>query len=293
MVVIVALNGGLGNQMFQYAAARTVSSRLNVPLKLDVSGFIHEPLRTYRLKHFNIVENFASAGELASFGRSKGKGLYPRLLRLTRFMGLLETKAVIRERHFQVCPEIWNAPPEVYLEGYWQSERYFREIACTIRDEFQVKHPLAGRNAVMAECIRNTGSVSVHIRRGDYATDPHINCIHGVCAPDYYQRAIAFMAQRVGRLHSFVFSDDPVWVKGNLALDYPTTVVDHNGVDGDYEDLRLMTMCKHHIIANSSFSWWGAWLAQNPDKVIIAPTKWFNTSEFDSSDLVPRGWIRM
>ena len=145
----------------------------------------------------------------------------------------------------------------------------------------------------MAEQISSSTPVSIHIRRGDYVNDSHTNSVHGTCGLDYYQNAMKLISGRVDKPTFFCFSDDIEWAKNKLHAQYPIIYVDHNGLDNASEDMRLMSQCKHNIIANSSFSWWGAWLNSNPDKIVIAPTKWFQKEDYDTRDLIPAGWIRL
>lgn len=148
-------------------------------------------------------------------------------------------------------------------------------------------------NEQVAQNILSVNAVSLHVRRGDYVSNLTINQFHGTCSLEYYNQAIAQIAKKVETPHFFVFSDDPEWVKSNLKIDYSITIVDHNNADKNYEDIRLMSLCKHHIIANSSFSWWGAWLCRNPNKIVIAPLKWFNDKSINTTDLIPDGWIKI
>lgn len=178
-------------------------------------------------------------------------------------------------------------------DGYWQSERYFVDAADIIRAEFKPRLALEPENAATAAAIDGVTAVSVHVRRGDYVTDKVTNAYHGVCSLDYYRAAIARIAERVASPHLFVFSDDHAWVQENLRSNYPTTYVTANSPDRGYRDMQLMSRCRHHIIANSSFSWWGAWLNPRPDKVVVAPARWFIDKSNDTRDLLPGEWLRV
>ncbi len=290
-MVITRLIGGLGNQMFQYAAGRRLAHVLRVELKLDITEFGNYTLRTYSLGDYSIQENFASAEEIAALRLSK-RGMVERILAKV----LHKRSTHIREKHFHFEPEILNLPDGVYLDGYWQSEKYFSDIAGIIRQEFTVKPIQTDKNRELAEEIASCESVSLHIRRGDYVYNPHTNRVHGVCDLDYYSRCAEELSRMVKNQHFFVFSDDPEWVHDNLKLSYPMTLIDNNGADRNYEDLRLMSQCKHHIIANSSFSWWGAWLNPRRDKIVFAPRQWFGKEQKASKrtdDLLPATWIRL
>jgi hypothetical protein len=273
-MVIVKLYGGLGNQLLQYAIGRRISVDNNVRLKLDAStGFQNDFYkRKYSLSHFNILENFASPEEIAA-------------------------STHIREKHFHFDPDIFSQPNDIYLDGYWQSEKYFESIKEIIRKEFSVKQPLKSINLRIANEMAGTNSVCVHFRRlhgiSDGKVDARAVNMHGAASLDYYYRCVEQLTQTVKNPHFFIVSDDPEWVRDNLKLPYPTTLIDHNGADKDYEDLRLMSLCKHDIIANSTFSWWGAWLNPEKDKIVFVPERWFNTDEHDTKDLIPDEWIRI
>ncbi len=289
-MIIVNLIGGLGNQMFQYAVGKFVARRNQTELKFDITGFANYKLHAYSLGHFNVKENFATAKEITWFKkyqRKKGRVwfLYNRLI--------ANQSIYVQERGFPFNTKILDLKKSAYLDGYWQTEKYFKEIEDVIRSEFTVKTNLAGKNKVAAEEIEKTNSVSLHVRRADYVTNQITNSHHGTCDPVYYKKAVSIITQKVHTPHFFVFSDDMDWAKKNIILDYPTTYVDHNNAATNYEDLRLMYMCKHNIIANSSFSWWGAWLNGNPQKIVIAPERWFLTDKMDTRDLIPDTWTKI
>ena len=293
-MIIVKLIGGLGNQMFQYSVGRQLAEMHNTKLKLDVTGFEKYQLRSYNLGAFNVKEQFATRDEIRSFA-----GSAPRLVeRLWRHVGrprLFRKQPYIKEISLRFDPDILGLPDNVYLEGYWQSEKYFLGIADTIRQELTVKDPLRGKNLEIADLMRSYDSVSLHVRRGDYVADTTTNQHHGVCSLDYYARCAAAVSERIANPHFFIFTDDPVWVRENLKLPYPSTFVDHNGPSQAHEDIRLMSACQHHIIANSSFSWWGAWLNKSAGKRVFAPKQWFAAEDVQTKadDLVPGGWNRM
>jgi hypothetical protein len=290
-MVIVRLEGGLGNQLFQYAAGRAIAQRHNVPLKLDTSKF-EGTRRRYALDNLRISASLATASEVEHLTGSNGNGMRPRLTRLYQRYLPYYRQSVFVERGFQFDPNFFRARCEVYLIGYWQSEKYFEGIAPLLREELTLLTQPDPDNQAMASQIEQTESVSVHIRRGDYVSDEHTSRYHGSCSLAYYQDAVGMIARTGVRPAFFVFSDDIEWAKQNLRLDHPVVYVSHNGEARDYEDLRLMSLCKHHIIANSSFSWWGAWLSENPEKKVIVPRRWFDQAQFDTRDLIPAGWNR-
>jgi hypothetical protein len=276
--------GGLGNQMFQYALGRCLADINNCALKLDVSFFETNELRKYELRSFNIVESIASKREIEKLSKSRNP-----------FKALLKKKpaAYITEKHYHFDSEILNLPDNVYLEGYWQSEKYFDRIKPKIMREFAIKLPPRGLNERLHEQISGANSVGVHVRRRDYVSDPAASSAHGICSPDYYRAAVSYIRDAVKDPVFFVFSDDMELVKPELSSTGKFLFVDHNSVENGFEDLRLMSHCRHQIIANSSFSWWGAWLNPNPEKIVIAPHKWFNEYAGDTKDLYPPGWIKI
>ncbi|MEJ2704216.1 MAG: glycosyltransferase [Sedimentisphaerales bacterium] len=203
----------------------------------------------------------------------------------------------VKEKHFHFDPEILDLRDGVYLDGYWQSEKYFKPVEGIIREELAVREPLQGANLRIAEEMAQTNSVCVHFRKLYGVSCGQVDTrgvnIHGSVPLDYYYRCIERLTQTIKNPHFFVFSDDPGWARDNLKLPYPTTVVANNGPGKDYEDLRLMSLCKHYIIANSTFSWWGAWLNPEKDKMVFAPGQWFNAAEHNVKDLIPETWTKI
>lgn len=292
-MIVVKLMGGLGNQMFQYAAARRLAHASRVSLKLDTGWFRActpgTTPRRYALHPFNIVEEFASEAEVGRFAACA----QPFFSLLARFMPPRD--GYLKEKHYHFDPSMLAPRQSGYLDGYWQSEKYFDDVREIICSDFTVREPAQGMNRSVAEILSTPGvcGVSLHIRRGDYISSPSASKVHGCCTPEYYARAVEIIAAKTRAPHFFIFSDEPQWVIDNFPLAHPFTIVRHNDPDHGYEDLRLMTMCKHHIIANSSFSWWGAWLCRNADKIVVAPRNWFAGASHDTGDIVPVSWIRI
>jgi len=291
-MIITRLIGGLGNQLFQYAVGRHLAEIHKTELKIDTSGFETYKLHKYSLWPFNIQENFASSQEIESLTaqeRVGGECTLARLLRKT----LKPAKKHIREKKlFSFDPKILRLPDGVYLDGYWQTEKYFVDITGIIRQEATVKFQQTGKDKGLADMIASTESISMHIRRGDYVSNPKTKQVHGICGIDYYARCVEHIAQIVKNPHFFIFSDDSEWVRTTLKLPYPNTLVDHNDADKNYEDLRLMSQCRHNIIANSSFSWWGAWLNPRKNKLVLAPKRWLAKKVVNCADIIPARWIR-
>jgi hypothetical protein len=277
-MVIVRLMGGLGNQMFQYAAARATSLRTGAELKLDLTWFDDEgrhvsPRREYALGPFDLSLDIASPEELERTLRRRGFRRRPRIL-------------VDPDLRFE--PRVLTAD-DVRLIGYWQSERYFVDKSAEIRRDFQLPTP----TSELASAITRAGSVSLHVRRGDYASDPKVESELGVLPAEYYEQAVAHLTETLAEPEFFVFSNDPDWCAANLRIDAPHTFVRHEPGARAHDDLLLMSLCRHHVVANSSFSWWGAWLGETPSTIVIAPRRWFLTSRFDTGDLVPERWLRI
>lgn len=290
MTVVTRLIGGLGNQMFQYAVGRHLALRRGTCLDLDLSWFDNalpgETPRTYGLAPYG-VEAGLDGWDLVRRRPAARYGIGGRLMRR---LGLEMGKVMIdREAGFR--PAVLDAPDGTLLIGHWQTERYFAAIAPTIRDELTLRHAPAGRNADLLAEIRAGEAVSVHVRRGDFVTSAATTRAHGAPQPGYHRAAIAQIAARSGdTLRAYVFSDDPDWCAAHLDLGVPATVVAHNGDEAPHEDLRLMAACRHHVLANSSFSWWGAWLHPQLGGVVVAPRRWV-VDPRRLPDVHAEGWL--
>lgn len=290
-MIVVKLIGGLGNQMFQYAAGRRTAYVNGMPLKLDIGGYTNQigiTPRKYMLSIFNIQENFATESEI---NKLKKNIIIQKIL--NKIHPIFANKSYVKEKDHNFDPDILKIDDNSYLEGYWGSEKYFKNIEQIIRQEFTYVNKPDKANKELIKQIDSCNSVSIHVRRGDYVEDEKTNQFHGICGLDYYQTAISYIAQQVKNPHFFIFSDDSRWGKAHLRLKYPTTYVTNNFGRKDYEDMRLMSRCKHNIIANSSFSWWGAWLNNNVDKIVIAPKKWFRNKSIKTKDLIPKSWRKI
>jgi hypothetical protein len=292
-MIIMKLKGGLGNQLFQYALGRRLTYSNNVQLKLDTSWFKTSKLHPYSIRNFNIVENIATEADLKALGIMEGRGLRTTLSKALEKRKLIHNPHRIDERLWAFDPEILKVSDNTYLEGYWASEKYFSEIAEVIRTELTPRARLDKVNEDMASEMARASSVSVHVRRGDYVTNPEINKVHGTCSLKYYDKCISEMVRKVQDPHFYVFSDDVQWTKKNLIIEHPVTYVDHNNQENDFKDLYLMSKCKHHIIANSSFSWWGAWLSTSKDHIVFATSRWLTPGRTDVQDIIPERWLRV
>jgi hypothetical protein len=292
-MVISHIIGGLGNQMFQYAAGRALSIERGVPLHLDTQDFegytLHNGFELYRL--FNINSQIANDSDLRkvlgwrSFSPLRRKLFHKKYLKFRG--GNLFVDSLSSERF-----RFSEMPDKCYLMGNWQSERYFAHLADTIRADFSFKAKTSIQNAELIELIGKVNAVSLHVRRGDIAANPLSLAVHGLCSLEYYRKAVEYVVTKFTNPTFMVFSDDISWVQENLHIDYPCYYIDHNKGVESYNDMRLMSLCRHHIIANSSFSWWGAWLNPSVEKIVVAPRRWF-AADYDSSDIVPSSWIKI
>lgn len=292
--VIPRIFGGLGNQLFIYAASRRLALVSEAELILDdVSGFERDVQyhRHYQLDHFHIPCRKATAAErLEPFSRLR-RSLKRRWNQRLPF----EQRTYLAQEGIDFDPRILNLRVQgtLYTEGYWQSEQYFKDVEAIIRQDLRIHPPQDGANLATAEHIARRNSVGLHMRFFDRpGTEGSSN------APsNYYQRAVAVIESRVSDAHYYLFSDQPEAARAQIAIpDDRLTVVRHNrGDQNAYADLWLMTQCQHFIIANSTFSWWGAWLSTNARKTVVAPG--FELREGSSwwgfEGLLPEEWTKI
>lgn len=315
-MIIVKLKGGLGNQLFQYAAARRISYKNNAKLVLDKwNGFKNDPYeRVYSLDNFNIKEYQISE---KSVNKYLQKGVtYRKILRylnrknlLTGIINKLYLKQIaigipyIVERTLGFDKDIFNLKlrKTCYIDGYWASEKYFHDIKDIIYDDLKIIKPISDKNLFYSKLILSSNSISLHIRRlhhysasGKKVDNSNVP-LFSPAPLEYYRNAIKYLSNIVNAPHFFIFSDDIVWAKREFKFPVRMTYIEHDSESKDYEELWLMSQCKHNIIANSTFSWWGAWLNRNHKKVVIAPKMWFSdptkNSEVKFEDLYPKEWI--
>ena len=276
--------------MFQYSAGRALSLLLGQKLYLDVSAFegytLHQGYELDRV--FNCTTPIAGEVEKRAVLGWQYSPIIQRIV-ARPFLSVFQRKGFIVEPHFHYWPGIKNISSDCYLRGYWQSEQYFQDVVPVIRSDFTFKKPLKGKNAELARQIMKVNAVSLHVRRGDYVSDPKTRVTLKLCSLDYYRSAIQFISDRVKEPYFFIFSDDISWVRNHLKVNFACSYVDNNHGAESYNDIHLMSLCRHHVIANSSFSWWGAWLNSYQDKIVVAPKKWFNNDN-NTQDLFPAGW---
>ncbi|RZJ92920.1 MAG: alpha-1,2-fucosyltransferase [Hymenobacter sp.] len=295
-MITVKLISGLGNQLFQYAMGRQLALTRGTELKFDLSFFDTQQLRSFKLDNFNIQASVATPAEIADYLEPyTSLALRHKIFRRIDARRPKYKRRVFREGEWWVYePEVFQVPSHVYLDGYWQHYKYFTDIQPCVLDELTLK-PTGNESAdkLAAAIQANPGAVAVHVRRGDYITDSTANAFMGVLPVSYYQQAMAYVAARVPDAHFYFFSDEPAWVKHHLLSGNNTSVVEvENGTD--YLDLDLMSKCAHTIIANSSFSWWGAFLNRNPTKLVVAPRQWVVPSEVNQKiELVLPSWVKL
>lgn len=292
--ILLRLSGGLGNQLFQYALGRHLSILSEAELIFDTHA-LSDDIRTYALGPFSIHGRISDSlkKDMRGLGLPNTENMtiigkiIRKSFRLFESHKKLCERKFITESHFQFDPTMLEIRHSCYLSGFWQSEKYFKTIEDILRKDLVLKESLSSASESLAARMRSAHSISLHVRRGDYLA----NKTQGPCSRDYYERAVARIAERVPNPEFFIFSDDIAWAKDALSIGFPVTFVSGAGIP-DYEEMVLMSTCAHHIIANSSFSWWGAWLNQNPNKIVIAPKQWFRAGNERTINLIPEGWIR-
>jgi hypothetical protein len=292
-VIIVQVIGGLGNQMFQYAFGRRLADGLGVPLKLDTTLFRTYGKRRYELDGLRIEGDLASEHEIEVAQGGRLARARSRAARVFPSLGSGPGR-LVREQGFAFDPSMLALRDGAYLEGYWQSERYFDAVADRLRREFVPVISPRGPAAEMAAQMHHENSVSLHVRRGDYVSEPSVSSIHLVCDEAYYASCVDYLAPHLLDPHFYVFSDEPAWARANLKIPFAMTIVADHCDTTAIEDMWLMTQCRHHVIANSSFSWWGAWLDSRPSKIVLMPRRWFRDRDPGfSADIRPPGWVAL
>lgn len=291
-MVIVQILGGLGNQMFSYACGKAVAERLKTDLILDLSSYTRYH-RKYMLDKFNINAKYNKDFKKTILIIKYGDIFLKKYFNIHWRLPLNGIKPVY-ENGSAYNVEIEYLEDNSYLQGYWGSERYFANIVEIIKREFTLKEKLSSNSKKWHKCIqRETCSVSLHIRRGDYISVAANKDIFESLQLDYYQKAINVIQSKHDISAIFIFSNDILWCKENLKFGLPVYYVDGNDEAHGYEDLYLMSQCSHNIIANSTFSWWGAWLNDHKNKMVVCPKKFYKVNDkwHDSKDLCPKDWI--
>jgi hypothetical protein len=292
-LIIVNIIGGLGNQMFQYAMARVLAKKLCVPLHISTDLFhgykFHNGYELQRV--FGIDVPIAKRDELKSIIGWQQSPVFRKYFGRPSLSVFLNQNWC-NEPHFNFWPKINSIQNRTYLHGYWQSERYFDAEVELIRTDFKFSMPWSAEDKAVYSRMKVRPSVSLHVRRKDYLL-PQNRKVFAICDVDYYRAAISLISERIKDVRFYVFTDSPDWVEHGLLLDYCNyEIIRHNSDLLNPNDMRLMSLADHHIIANSSFSWWGAWLNPSVKKIVVAPKVWF-VNGTDDSDLIPKTWFRV
>jgi hypothetical protein len=299
-MIIVKLSGGLGNQMFQYATAKALALKKNTQVKLDLTTLNHRlPMRgyvfrTYDLDLFNVKVEISWLSKLSKYVKNLAFVLSKVQIKIKNIFLL---GSVFKEKEYYFFDEnIFNQSADVYLDGFWQSYKYFETCQGLIRQEFSFRLPLSEKGRKLAEKISNCQSVCINIRRGDYVANKNNIDFFGILPLEYFQQGMDLIKQKIENPYFFIFTDDIEWCQENFNLSENVFFVtgDYNG-ERYIEKFHLMTLCRHFIIPNSTYGWWGAWLAKNPDKIVVAPKKWVADEKLNNNtkDLIPLDWIRI
>lgn len=281
-MVVAKIVGGLGNQMFIYAAARSLSHKLDCDLGLDISSYTKSDFRNYELNSVFGINKHLKQNLLTS-NLSKI---------ISRFRGHKSIKIVNQKNFFDIKQIQKNQ--DLLVDDYFQNDMYFKPISKQIKNEFTFVRSLDARNHELSQRLKTSNSLSIHIRRTDYVTNPKAVQLLGTLDLDYYKKAIKYIGSKVNNLSFFVFSDDIDWCKKNLKLGSANVeYINHNTGLNSYVDMHLMSLCQHNIIANSSFSWWGAWLNQNKGKIVVAPQKWYRDPNTNKNNPAADSWVKL
>lgn len=286
-MILVKLQGGLGNQMFQYAFGRALAKKYGVPLKLDATMFPTYKYHNLTLDKLAIRTPFATQREVGRFAMHRRRPQWPwKILNPI----LHDPKKYVVEKYFYYYPEAMEVRPPCLVDGYWLTEKYFLDIEAEIRDEFAICGEFNDYTRKMEEKIRVAEHpVMLHVRRMDFAHDPTMKKNHGTVSQEYYERAIQHMLSHVPNPTFFVFSDEPEWAREHIKTGAPTEYIGQ-GAEWNYLDLHLMSLCEHFILANSTFGWWGAWLSKHyRNNITIMPK--YMTVKMDTRDLACPGWM--
>ncbi len=292
--------------MFLYAVARALSLKHNTELAVDTSYYSGEfqsqlpnnVHRYFELDVFNINVKEITHYDDKVLRRVRSRRLYKRMRAI---LPCILLNSFGEKKHFvhfvekgpQFDKSVLDLPDNVLLEGYYVSYKYFDHCSDIIKKEFSFRNSPDNYNQEMIKKITSVDSVSIHVRRGDYVTNKVVAEKFGPCTLDYYKSAVAYVADKIKSPHFFVFSDDPEWVNDHFKLDYPVDYLTHNVGNKNYEDLRLMSLCNHNIVANSCFSWWGAWLNQNSNKTVVCPEPAFDILDIRDEDFYPENWVKI
>lgn len=288
-MIIALLKGGLGNQLYQYASAKALAEKNKTSIWLDLSFLNQNTLnitkRSFELHRFSLIES----KDVKVIDHSNLK--LPR--KIIQKVSVKALRKIILEyvedgNHFNA--DFFRSNRSVAIDGYFQSYKYFDFLRHQLFQDFQLIEPLDDRNLEALGSVLRCNSVCIHVRRGDYVSLGAANKFHGLCDLNYYRKAITIIHSKIENPHFFIFSDDIPWCRSHFN-ETNISFVSINNSDNAHLDLNLMKNCKHFVIANSSFSWWGAWLAENKNKIVIAPKKWLAAEDSEIEDRIPPEWI--
>lgn len=289
-MLYIGLKGGLGNQMFQYAFGVAASIESQIPFTLDITLFDTtssiDTKRSYNLNHFNIQAQVAQKTAVAKFHTKKAT-----------IIRKIQNK-LWHQNDYEYNPSLLKVKNNQYIEGYWQSEKYFKKYKNIIQQAFTPKEPFgieAKKILDFISTVKISGAetILVHIRRGDYVTNAAAAAFHGVQDTNYYLQALDYIdAQSTKSKFVFVATDDVQWAKENFKSHHSFTYISRTEIH-DFEEILIMSKCDHFIISNSSFSWWSAWLGQYSNKIVVAPKKWIKNPNISTPDIIPDEWIKI
>jgi hypothetical protein len=286
--IIVNLMGGLGNQMSQYAFGKMIEFTTAIPVKFDMRYFSFKTREhEYELDKLSIPH----IERATFFDTIKHRSPIPNQLNYTRAY-VCEKTLAYDPNIITKLQELQDTKESAYFDGYWHNERYFEPVKNILRNEFIPKSEMPDENKEIAIQINIKNSVALHVRRGNYITNPNASNFIGALDISYYKNAIEYMDEHVQNPYYFVFSNDPVWAHDNLNLGDRATFITNNA-NAPQEDISLMSLCDHFIIANSSFSWWGAWLSHRSDKIVLTPDPWFRNEKANSEFEIPKRWLKI
>lgn len=289
-MIIVQLKGGLGNQLFQYAAGCSLAAHHGVPVKVDIAELFEkkhttDTARAFDLEKFNCNPVVASATDIAAV-------LPSGIRKWTDKLKTCYKRQDYKEAAFSFDTGFFKSGNHIYLRGYRQSEQYFKPVEALIRQQFEIKPVYTDPVKALSDNLKSHNAVAVHIRRKDYLS-PAYSKIHGALPAAYYNSAARLIAGKTDQPVFYIFSDDPEWVKANFNIGLPVVFITNEMSPSAITDFHLISSCRHQVIANSTFSWWAAWLNTSPGKMVVAPQRWFNEAAHDTTDLLPQSWIRI
>jgi hypothetical protein len=289
-MIITRIHGGLGNQLFQFAAGYALARRLGVPHRLDLGTFVHERERDFGLSALGIEFEAATPEETRALAPQWGPWWKNKYILLRQRLTPFASRRWVKEENFDFDERLLKVRGPAYLDGWWQSEKYFADASNEIRGQYLPRLAPSPRAAERARSLEGAVSVAVHVRRGDYVANSDASQFHGTCSAAYYEEACLRISRDLPGALFCVFSDDPDWARASLRIPARTEHLSERGPLAAHEDFFLMCQCRHFVIANSTFSWWPAWLADSQGQRVIAPRRWFRGFDVNPADRFPADW---